>query len=255
MRFWISIAVFVAMGTLLVFVLTQQEDEEPVQPDPAESVSEIPDFRNYTDTAKKKEDFFEFLLPKIRQANQRQLERREFLASLDPANLDNDEQARLYALAKRYRVSPTNMTPAQLIERLLTKVDVVPASLVLAQSANESAWGTSRFAREGNNLFGLWCFSKGCGITPRQRIDGAVHEVENFESVQAGVNKYIRTINSHPAYTELRAIRQDMRQQDTPLLGVELAKGLSSYSERGQAYIEEIQEMIEFNQLEGYNQF
>ena len=191
------------MGTLLVFVLTQQEDEEPVQPDPAESVSEIPDFRNYTDTAKKKEDFFEFLLPKIRQANQRQLKRREFLASLDPANLANDEQARLYALAKRYRVSRTNMTPAQLIERLLTKVDVVPASLVLAQSANESAWGTSRFAREGNNLFGLWCFSKGCGITPRQRTDGAVHEVEKFESVQAGVNKYIRTINSHPAYTEL----------------------------------------------------
>ena len=254
MRLWISIGIFVAMSVLLVVTLVRWLSVDEVELETTEELqSELPDFASYTDTRQKKTDFFEFLLPKIRASNDEQTERRRFVASLDPMVLSTDQQAELYALAKRYRVSPTNLSAEQLIEELLIKVDVVPASLVLAQSANESAWGTSRFAIEGNNLFGIWCFSKGCGITPRSRSEGAIHEVEKFTSVQAGVDKYVSTINSHPAYTELRAIRSKMREKNLPLRGVDLARGLSNYSERGQAYIDEIQEMIEFNKLEAYN--
>lgn len=254
MRYWLSITVFITVSIVFATTLYVWRDSDDVEPTPSEIVSEIPDFSTYVDVNEKKQEYFDFLLPKVRAANQLQLERREFLLSLSPDHLSNDEQANLYALAKRYRVKPADLSAAELIEALKTKVDVVPASLVLAQSANESAWGTSRFARQGNNLFGLWCFSEGCGLKPQQRNEGAIHEVERFETVQDGVNKYVRTLNSHPAYAKLREIRTGLRKQNTPLKGTTLAEGLGSYSERGQAYIDEIQEMIEYNELEGYNQ-
>jgi Bax protein len=215
-------------------------------------VSEIPDFSGYQDVNKKKADFFAFLLPKIELANQIEFDRREFLSSLDPAKLSNQQMEQLLSLAKSYRVS-TSSSNADIINALLVKVDRVPASLILAQSANESAWGTSRFAREGNNLFGLWCFTTGCGLKPLRRDTQAKHEVEKFSSVQDGVNQYIRTLNSHPAYQELREIRRDLRILDRPPSGLALAIGLQSYSERGLDYIDEIQAMIRFNQLEQFN--
>ena len=189
----------------------------------------------------------------IRRANDKELERREFLMTIDPDNISIEEEAELYALAKRYRVKRQNLEVPELVERLETKVDQVPASLVLAQAANESAWGTSRFARQGNNLFGIWCFTPGCGIAPKRRDEGAIHEVEKFTSVQDSVNKYIRTINSHPAYVELREVRTELRSNDEPLEGIPLATGLSKYSERGDEYIHEIQAMIDFNSLEDFN--
>lgn len=252
----------IAIGTLLVLtvlvtipitIIHQWRLQQPEPVAEAKPTSAIPDFSNYQDVKAKKSDFFNYLLPMIRRANDKELQRREFLMTIDPDNLSSQQQAELYALAKRYRVKHQNLDVPELVARLETKVDQVPASLVLAQAANESAWGTSRFARQGNNLFGIWCFSPGCGITPKRRDQDAIHEVEKFSSVQDGVNKYIRTINSHPAYAELREVRTELRINDEPLEGIPLATGLSKYSERGDEYIHEIQAMIDFNSLEDFN--
>ena len=152
-------------------------------------------------------------------------------------------------LAKQYRIK-LKVTDQGFFSRLLSRVDSLPESLVLAQAANESAWGTSRFARQGNNLFGQWCFKPGCGLVPQARDDEAFHEVAKFSSVQGSINAYFANLNSHPAYEPVREIRGCLRQQQARVTGVALAEGLEQYSSRGYAYIDELQAMIRFNQLE-----
>jgi Bax protein len=126
---------------------------------------------------------------------------------------------------------------------------MIPASLALAQAANESAWGTSRFAQDGNNFFGQWCYSDGCGIIPSRRRQGDIHEVRRFDTVKDSVQAYIHNLNTFPSYQMLRRIRQQLRQQNRNLDGASLADGLESYSERGLDYIEELQTMIYSNNL------
>jgi Bax protein len=132
---------------------------------------------------------------------------------------------------------------------LLRRADIVPASLAIAQAANESAWGTSRFAKLGNNFFGQWCFSKGCGIVPKSRDTNKNHEVADFRSPADSVESYMLNLNTHDAYKPLRKIRQSLREEDKAVTGVALSYGLGKYSERGDEYGKEIREMISFNKL------
>lgn len=220
--------------------------------------SNIPDFSSYTDVRKKKEDFFEFMLPMIRNANAAVLAERELVAELarkirNGETLSKRERNRLSGLLKKYRIKAAGEPTETTVDELLKRVDVVPASLILAQAANESAWGTSRFATQANNFFGIWCFEPGCGVTPRYRDDGLTHEVKKFASVQQGVSYYLQTINSNPAYRQLREIRARLREDQSRVLGVALAEGLARYSERGSAYVEELQAMIEYNKLQRYS--
>ena len=136
-----------------------------------------------------------------------------------------------------------------LIDELLVRVDIIPVSLALAQAANESAWGTSRFAREGNNIFGQWCFDEGCGLVPGQRADDASHEVRSFSSVEASVRAYFRNLNTNPTYEYLRELRAQMRMKGKPLDSRALAQGLLRYSERGHVYISELYDIIRVNDL------
>ena len=117
----------------------------------------------------------------------------------------------------------------------------------LLQAAIESAWGTSRFAREGNNLFGQWCFSPGCGIVPDERPIGEGYEVASFETVLESVASYMRNLNTGWAYRELREIREQMRLDGRQPDPAEFADGLLSYSERGPVYIEVIRSMLRHN--------
>ncbi|MCR6652499.1 MAG: glucosaminidase domain-containing protein [Cellvibrionaceae bacterium] len=121
---------------------------------------------------------------------------------------------------------------------------------MLAQAASESAWGTSRFAREGYNYFGQWCFKAGCGIVPKRRLEGAYHEVTRFDSVRESVAAYFHNINTHSAYHGLRLLRQEKTARREPFSGHELAGKLTSYSERGAPYIEELRSIMRSNQLE-----
>jgi len=213
-----------------------------------------PDFRQYRDVAEKKRAFFEYLLPMVHEANEEVARERAWLEALAEAMVHGRvptpaELGELALIEERYAVQPRQATPVERVAELLERVDVVPASLVMAQAAKESGWGTSRFAREGNNYFGIWCFYEGCGMTPRRRAPGRTHEVATFDSVEEGVRYYIRTINTHIAYAGLRDMRAEARRRNQMLPGAVLAGGLERYSERGLAYVREIQSMIHYNGL------
>lgn len=126
-------------------------------------------------------------------------------------------------------------------------MDIIPKELALMQAANESAWGTSRFARIGLNFFGQWCYTKGCGMIPKRRADEAEHEVRAFKSVRAAVKSYFRNINTHEAYRELRRVRAGLRAEKVPIEATALTAGLLSYSERGEDYVSELNDMIRHN--------
>lgn len=213
----------------------------------------LPDFSRFQDTTEKKAAFFSFLYPRIVLANSRILIERDYLKGLaDKDTLTSQEHSWLTWQSERLRVDAEPGSDQQ-FALLSKRLDVVPPSLILAQAANESAWGTSRFATEGNNLFGQWCFSAGCGLVPQSRKDGASHEVETFSSPYLSVEAYIENLNRHPTYQLLRDIRLQDRRNNTPLSGLELAQGLLGYSERGEDYIKEIRAMIHYNNLEFYD--
>jgi Bax protein len=207
----------------------------------------IPDLRNEKDVKAKKRKFFNALRPMVVAENQRIQEQRQFLLNIrNKTSLTQKEQAKLETLLKYYRLEHKKDGSAPWKE-LLKRVDTVPLELVLSQAANESAWGTSRFARKANNLFGQWCFTKGCGLVPARRNAGSTHEVAAFKSPQLSVRSYLRNLNTGRVYKDLRNIRAKKRAEGKQATAYELAAGLSKYSERGQAYVKEIRAMIKYN--------
>ncbi len=214
----------------------------------------IPDFSSFTNVKEKKQRFFNYFAPIVADENQRILQHRETLKPLHKKLLRNRQlsmnEIRLVdEYATNYRVK-TQTDKVQQIIQILDRANAVPISLALAQAANESAWGTSRFATQGNNFFGQWCFNKGCGLVPRQRGAHSSHEVRVFNNAAESVRAYIRNINTHAAYEDLRQLRAQAEKESMFASGSLLAEGLLSYSERGHAYVDEIQSMIEINQLE-----
>lgn len=133
--------------------------------------------------------------------------------------------------------------------KLLPRMDLVPVSLALAQAAEESGWGTSRFARQGNALFGQWTYEETAGIVPLNRASGATHAIKAFPSLLDAVRAYARNLNSHRAYAEFRSRRDDMRRSNKPLDGWSLARTLTRYSERGQDYVDTLHIIMRANDL------
>ena len=274
-RFEKSIVAIIAVSVVSGFIISNQSNEHsqveqpeikqpsssvveavPVAPTdakPANKVTEKP-----RQIAPNKRKFYRSLLPFIEAENSRISSLRTDLATIQNEllaenELSQEQQNQLLTLSKAYRVSTKKGAVVGLpeVKALLIKVDQIPASLVLSQSANESAWGRSRFAKEANNYFGIWCFKPGCGLVPTGRPKNAKYEVTLYPSVELSVRAYFNNINSHPAYSQLRAIRSEQRKQSQPLTGTALAGGLKHYSARGEAYIEELRAMIRYNQLEG----
>jgi Bax protein len=126
---------------------------------------------------------------------------------------------------------------------------------VLAQAANESNWGRSRFAEDFNNYFGIWCFKKGCGVVPNKRDDNASHEVASFKSLEECIDYYVLNINRSYAYEDLRLLRKEQRDNSKAITGILLADGLANYAYPGNEYIDSIKSVIQYNQLERYDFF
>jgi len=200
-----------------------------------------PSFDSIESTVVRKEVFFNYLLPVIHKKNAEIVALRNAISN----NELNDNQ--LNDLAKKYRVE----TPSK--EELLKVIDILPPSLVLAQAANESDWGRSRFAKDFNNYFGIWCFSKGCGVIPKDRDEDATHEVASFNSLEDCIDYYVLNINRSYAYEDLRLMRKNQRENLQPITGTLLAQGLGNYAFPGDEYIESIQTLINFNQLERHD--
>ncbi|RUM92463.1 MAG: hypothetical protein DSZ27_02865 [Thiomicrospira sp.] len=228
----------------------------PVEPQkPSLKLETPPKFKEFAAGPPRKQAFFEFMTPLIHQANQQVMKKRDHLKSLIAAQtLSKADQAWLKKEGDLYGLEGLNPTQTSDLKALLTRIDVVPTSLALAQAANESAWGTSRFARQANNYFGQWCFSKGCGLIPKQRNKGAIHEVRAFDHPYYSVKSYIHNLNSHRTYAQLRKIRAQLRQKKQPLTGLKMTEGLVNYSARKHEYVEELQSMIRYNKLTQYNQ-
>ena len=163
--------------------------------------------------------------------------------------LSPQDQAMVLELADEYWVDVDDKSFKQIIGELLIKIDEVPPSLVVAQAINESGWGRSRFAREANNLFGMWCYTPGCGLVPERRRANDKHEVKRYASIQASVYEYLRNINRNKAYVELRALRAEQRQRLQPLSGDYLAQGLRRYSSIGAEYVNRIRNIIRTREL------
>ena len=200
-----------------------------------------PDFDQIANVNERKQAFFQYLLPAINKQNAKIVQLRRDIKT------GNINQLKLKKIYQYYRVDEGD------IDSLLTRVDVIPASLILAQGAYESNWGRSRFAKYYHNFFGLWCFKKGCGIVPLNRSKADTHEVAKFSSLSKGIEYYMRSINRNPAYKTLREIRQIKRDQQLPLTGIALSEGLENYAEIGYDYVETVQSIIRYNKLEQYD--
>ncbi len=205
-------------------------------------------------SSKKKRIFLKSMLPMILLANKEiRQERKQLLEikkRLDSKQLLSEEQRQILAsLAQRYDLNSASLTSPEVMLELLVRVDVIPAELAIAQAANESAWGTSRFSQLANNLFGEWTFIPGTGIVPEGRPEGETYEIRRFESVYESIRSYLRNLNTHYAYRELRQLRTEARQAGAPLEGSELAEGLFRYSIRGEDYVKDLQGLIRQNQL------
>lgn len=214
----------------------------------------LPDFRQYPAGPERKTEFFGFVHPLIVSENERVLRERRRLKSLDTEDdLGWLDTIWLNRLASDYGIETQEMEPVDIVDVLLPRVDIVPESLALAQAAKESGWGTSRFAREGNNLFGEWCFDPGCGSVPGNRAEGRSHEVRNFSKPGKSIRSYIRNLNTHESYKDFRAARAGMRAAGRDLSGPMLAGQLSRYSERRLAYVDEIRSLIRANDLAAFD--
>ena len=248
------------VAVLLVFagVLTRNqivEDPQFVDLSSPSPQTVFPDLSLAEGVSARKEMFLNFMQDYVYEQNQLITMDRLRLLSIDETMssggvLPHATREWLADLASRYGVAEADFEDRQAwLGGLLFRVDIVPASLVLAQAANESAWGTSRFVREGNNVFGQWCFDPGCGIVPAQRRQGAMHEVRSFVTLHDAMEAYFLNINTNGNYQFFRELRQTMKLQQRELDSLVLAFGLNRYSQRGRNYVNELQTIIVQNDL------
>jgi Bax protein len=192
--------------------------------------------------------FSQAVLPLILRANEDVAADRKRLGELARTAAWSDADAAwLGQLALRYGTDPGE------IDELLRRVDVIPPSLALAQAAEESGWGTSRFAVSGNAVFGQWTFDPDQGLVPLDRNDGAQHLVRSFEGLLASVAGYMRNLNTHDAYAAFRNRRKQMRDEIGALDAMLLANTLLYYSEGRRDYVRKIRDIIERNELAAFD--
>ena len=215
----------------------------------------LPDFRAL-ETQTRKQEFFAFLEPIVDDVSATVIAERNFLdqvaAELETnGSVSWNTRRRIGALSEFYEVTDEEADLAtEILPALQRRIDLVPRSLILIQAAKESGWGTSRFAREGNNLFGQRCYSPNCGIEPAGAGPNPGFNVATFGSANQSVASYVRNLNTHPQYDGFRRLRQKLRREGKELSGTVLADSLLDYSERGEAYVAEIKAMIAQNSLE-----
>ncbi len=219
---------------------------------PRIAIESLPaDLDGVTSITHKKSLFFRALLPIVLAENDYIRQERAYALHLFENGVPTAgtaERAWLDERVKRYRLRGSLDYPA-VREQLLQRLDVVPTSLALAQAASESGWGLSRFAREGNNLFGHVTSSQDKGMLPAARPAGIGLAMRTFPSVSASVNAYVNNLNTSRVYSDLWRLRERMRSTAEFLDPATLAGGLMAYSERGQDYIEDIRTIMSGNRL------
>ncbi|MEX0431532.1 glucosaminidase domain-containing protein [Spiribacter insolitus] len=242
--------VYASSAERLEAVFSQAGYFWPANQVPPLTVQYFPDDLSDTPTETRKSLFFRTLLPLVLAENTRiEMQRSELKQAI---NEDLPEQRRvniIKRLAGEYDVDGDPLAK-ETADTLMNRIDTVPASLALAQAAIESGWGTSRFARQGNNLFGEWTWQASEGLKPRDRAKGADHYVRVFDDLRDSVRSYLNNLNSHEAYQRFRSLRARAAEAGREMTPTEMTAGLEKYSQRGWAYVKEVREMISGNGLE-----
>lgn len=204
------------------------------------------DFATVQDPKKRQDLFLRALIPIVLIENRRIYEQRvlaKFLLEDEQPVKGTPMHDWLKGLARQLRVRGELKDP-EVISRILNRLDIIPLDLALAQAAIETGWGTSRFALEGNSLFGQWTFQSTGGIKPSERESDAKHFVASFPDLRGSVRAYMRNLNTGRAYSKFRIIRAQLRAEGKPLQGEVLARYLQRYSQRGEQYVAEIRRLI-----------
>ena len=195
----------------------------------------------------RKEFFIQIILPLILQENNNiKLDRKRLFSIINKSNNSSLEKKWLDKKYKQYGVSSKDLSILKI------RMDEIPVSLAIAQAAKETGWGTSRFAQEGNALFGQWTWS-GEGLKPKDADKNEGHKVMKFNVLQASVRAYQRNLNTHSSYKNLRKARAELRDRGQPLDSLILVNYLNEYAETGQKYVDVLTQIINQNNLKDFD--
>ena len=196
---------------------------------------------------KRKNLFIQIILPLvIKENNNIRLDRKKLFSILNKNKNTKAENVWLNSKFKQYGVVNKDLST------LKVRMDEVPVSMAIAQAAKETGWGTSRFAQEGNALFGQWTWS-GDGIKPSKADDNTTHKVMKFNVLQASVKAYQRNLNTHSSYKDFRVARAELRDEGKKLDSTILSEYLDKYAETGKEYVRVLQQIIKQNNLTDFD--
>ena len=198
-------------------------------------------------SSQRKEFFIQIVLPLILQENNNiRLDRKRLFSIINKSNNTNLEKKWLEKKYKQYGISSKDLSVLKI------RMDEIPVSLAIAQAAKETGWGTSRFAQEGNALFGQWTWS-GEGLKPKDSDKDQGHKVMKFNVLQASVRAYQRNLNTHSSYKNFRKARAKLRDQEKDLDSLILAEYLDAYAETGEKYVQVLRKIISQNNLKDFD--
>ena len=205
------------------------------------------EIKNIGNTKKRKDMFIKIVLPLIVKENTKiRIDRKRLFTILNKNRNTDIEKKWLEKKYKQYGVKQNDLSSLKI------RMDEIPVSLAIAQAAKETGWGTSRFALKGNALFGQWTWS-GEGLKPKNAEEGKDHKVMKFNSLQLSVRAYLRNLNTHSTYKNLRKERTNLRDKNKPLDSLILSKYLDKYAETGNKYVEVLMKIIEQNNLKDFD--
>ena len=250
---WKQLEIYFKKNNFDPFTITEQElNYLPI-------LSSLPsDFDQLQDVKLKKKLFYLIALPIIHESNRLILDDREMVINIEKkflrADLNENEVNETVRLAVKYKLDYSTID-LKLFRDLKQRINIIPVSLALAQAIVESGWGQSRFALEGNALYGQWTTNEQKGIIPEDRDEDKTHAVRKFENLQQSVQAYMHNINTHRAYYSFRVVRRIAeRVQYTDPISAKV-KFLAAYAEIGQEYVDKLELIIESNKLREFDRF
>tara|TARA_B100000989_G_C19515076_1_gene461201 strand:- start:1102 stop:2175 length:1074 start_codon:yes stop_codon:yes gene_type:complete len=206
------------------------------------------EIKNIDNSKQRKEMFIKIILPLIvKENNKIRIDRKRLFTILNKNANTDIEKKWLEKKYKQYGVRQNDLSTLKI------RMDEIPVSMAIAQAAKETGWGTSRFALKGNALFGQWTWS-GEGLKPKNAEKGEDHKVMKFHSLQLSVRAYLRNLNTHSSYKNLRKARTDLRNKDRSLDSLILSKHLDKYAETGTVYVSVLQKIITQNNLKDFDE-
>ena len=250
---WVDLNKYYKKNNFIPEILTQENiGHLPI-------ISELPDdFSEIQDVPTKKKLFYLVTLPLIYNANASIMQERRMVINIEKKfarkELNKNETDEIIRLSKKYKLDYSEIN-TKLFRKLKQRINIIPVSLALGQAIIESGWGQSRFATEGNALYGQWTTSEDKGIIPQDRDEDKSHAVLKFKNLSESVEAYMFNINTHQAYYNFRVIRRiDERIKYTDPISMKV-KYLAAYAEIGDKYVDKLELIIASNNLQEFDRF